>query len=231
MNESESFFYLAAHDLRAPLMSVKGLLNLIKIDPEKKNLDQYFNLLERSVDKMNQSITEIITYAMGSKVKILPQEVNLRTIAEAAVQALRFIDGEKIRIELFIEQNLVFNSDYRILFAIFNNIISNAIRYRDPDKASFLKISAISNSEDIEITFEDNGIGMGEVTMKKAFDKFFLASPEQGGTGLGLYMVKNAVEKLDGNIQVESKIGEGTTFTIQIPTLIRTLIRKSKHKK
>jgi signal transduction histidine kinase len=221
MKESESFFYLAAHDLRAPLMSVKGLLNLIKIDPEKKNLDQYFNLLERSVDKMNQSITEIITRGMGNKIKISPQEVNLRTIAEDAVQALRFIDGEKIRIELFIEQNLEFISDYRVLFGIFNNIISNAIRYRDPDKSSFLKISTISNSENIEIVFEDNGIGMDDETIKKAFDKFFLASPDQGGTGLGLYMVKNAVEKLDGNIQVESKIGEGTTFTIQIPTLIR----------
>jgi signal transduction histidine kinase len=158
---------------------------------------------------------------MGSKIKVSPQEVNLRTIAEDTVQALRFIDGEKIRIEIFIEQNLVFISDYRILFGIFNNIISNAIRYRDPDKSSFLKISAISNSEDIEITFEDNGIGMDNATRKKAFNKFFLASPEQGGTGLGLYMVKDAVEKLDGNIQVESKLGEGTTFTLQIPTLIR----------
>jgi signal transduction histidine kinase len=221
MKESESFFYLAAHDLRAPLMSVKGLLNLIKIDPEKKNMEQYFKLLERSVEKMNQSITELISYSMGTKIKIVPEEVNLRTVAEDAVQSLRFIDGEKIRIELFIEQNLVFISDYRILFGIFNNIISNAIRYRDPDKSSFLKISATGNNEDIEISFEDNGVGMSPQTKARIFDKFFLANPEQGGTGLGLYMVKNAVEKLDGRILVESKLGTGTTFTIQIPLLIK----------
>jgi signal transduction histidine kinase len=221
MKESESFFYSAAHDLRAPLMSVKGLLNLIKIDPERKNMDQYFKLLERSVEKMNQSITELISYSMGTKIKMMPQEVNLRTVAEDAVQSLRFIDGDKIRIELFIEQNLLFISDYRILYGIFNNIISNAIRYRDPDKSSFLKISATSNSEDVEIAFEDNGIGMGEQTLEKIFDKYFLANPQHGGTGLGLHMVKNAVEKLDGSIHVESKLGEGTTFTIQIPLLIR----------
>ena len=221
MKESESFFYLAAHDLRAPLMSVKGLLNLIKIDPEKKNLDQYFNLIERSVEKINQSIADIITYSMGDKIKVAPQEVNLRAVAEDAIQSLRFIDGEKIRIDLFIEQNLVFISDYRILFGIFNNLISNAIRYHDPDKSSFLKISATSNSEEVEITFEDNGIGMDESTLKKVFNKFFLASPEQGGTGLGLFIVKNAIKKLDGSIHVESKMGEGTTFTIQIQKLIR----------
>jgi signal transduction histidine kinase len=222
MKESDSFVYLAAHDLRAPLMSVKGILNLIKLDPERKNLDQYCHLLENSVDKMNQSINDIITKSKSEKAKTLLQEVDLNTVATDAIESLYFMTGaEFVQIIVSID-DVKFISDYRLLLSIFSNLISNAIRYRDSDKiSSYLKISASSNNEDVEIIFEDNGIGIEESIHDKIFDPFFLNNPEQGGTGLGLYMVKSSVEKLDGTIQLQSKPGVGTTFTVQIPKLIR----------
>lgn len=222
MKESDSFVYLAAHDLRAPLMSVKGLLNLIKQDPERKNLDYYFTLLERSIDKMNQTINDIITYSKSGKIKISLQEINLERVIEDAIQSLHFMkDAEFVCIDLSIDdENWNFISDYKILFSVFSNIISNAIRYRDAKKSSFLKIRAFLNNEVVEIIFEDNGIGIDESLQSKIFDKFFMGDHEHGGTGLGLYMVKSSLEKLDGNIHVQSKLGEGSTFTIHIPKLI-----------
>src|SRR5689334_18804652 len=138
MKGPDSFVYMAAHDLRAPMMSVKGLLNLIKQDPERKNLDYYFSLLERSIDKMSQSINDIISTSKNGKIKVELEEVNLKKILEDSLQSIRFMkEAEFVRFDLFID-NQNFISDYKILFSIFSNIISNAIRYRDPHKSSFL---------------------------------------------------------------------------------------------
>lgn len=220
MKESDAFVYLAAHDLRAPLMSVKGLLNLMKQEKEKKTLDHYMSLLERSVDKMNQSISDIINYSKNGRVKIVPQDVNLRTIAEDTIQSLRYIKGaDAVKIDLSIDQQHEFLSDRKILMSVFSNMISNAIRYRDPGKPSFLKIRAIFQARGVEIAFEDNGIGIDREIQNSIFDKFFLGNSERGGTGLGLYMVRNSIEKMGGSIQVQSAPGIGTTFTIRLPYL------------
>lgn len=217
MKESDSLVYLAAHDLRAPLMSVKGLLNLIRQDPERENLDYYFSLVERSIDKMNQSINDMISYSKNGKIKVELAEVNLKKVIDESLQSLRFMkEAELVHFDLFVDDEN-FISDHKILFSIFSNIISNAIRYRDPQKSSFLKIHTALTPQYVEVTFKDNGIGIDEQTQKEIFNKFFLSDHHQGGTGLGLYMVKTCLEKLGGTVKVESEIGEGTTFILQIP--------------
>ena len=217
----KEFMFLAAHDLRAPLMSVKGILNLIKIDPEKKNLDQYFMLLEHNLDKMNQSINDIVSYSSSDgRVKVSLQEIELKEIAVDALESLYFTRGaEHVRFRVSID-DVRFISDYKILYSIFSSLITHAIRYRDPNKDSYLRISATSNSEGVELVFEDNGMGLDESVHDKVFDKYFLGNREEE-TGPGLYMIKNSLDLLDGRIQVQSAIGQGTTFTIQIPILIK----------
>lgn len=221
MKEHDPFVYLAAHDLRAPLMSVKGLLYLMKLDSERQNLDNYFSLLEISVDKMNQSISDIIAYSKKGSTGFIPHAVNFRKIAEESIQSLRYMAGaESVRIDLSIEEGGLFFSDYTCLFSIYSNLLSNAIRYRDPNKPSFLKINVTFNSEGAQTVFEDNGIGIEEELQTKVFDKFFRVNPGYGGSGLGLYMVKRSIEKLGGSICLKSRIGEGTTFILQKPNLL-----------
>lgn len=218
MKEHDPFVYLAAHDLRAPLMSVKGLLYLMKLDSERKNLESYFSLLELSVDKMNQSITDIIAYSKKGTTTFIPHEVNFRKIAEESIQSLRYMAGaESVRIDLSVEEGGLFFSDYTCLFSIYSNLLSNAIRYRDTNKESFLKISVTFNREGAQTIFEDNGIGIDESLQERVFDKFFRANEENGGSGLGLYMVKRSMEKLGGSISINSKVGEGTKFILQKP--------------
>src|SRR5580765_6171419 len=138
MKEHDPFVYLDAHDLRAPLMSVKGLLYLMKLDSERKNLESYFSLMELSVDKMNQSITDIIAYSKKGTTTFIPHEVNFKKIAEESIQSLRYMAGaESVRIELSVEDGGVFFSDHSCLTSIYSNLLSNAIRYRDPNKQSF----------------------------------------------------------------------------------------------
>jgi signal transduction histidine kinase len=220
-NDHESFVYMAAHDLRSPLMSVKGLIYLMQLDSEKEHLQSHFGLLEKSVDRMNQAISDIITHSQNGTEEIELESVDFREITEEAINYLQYMAGaESVRISLSTEDGGLFFSNRKKLISIFCNIISNAIRYHDETKDSFLKINVTFNSEGCQTIFEDNGIGIDDEMQAKVFDKFFLVTPDQGGSGIGLYTVKESIEKLGGNIHLRSKLGKGTTFIIQIPNLI-----------
>jgi PAS domain S-box-containing protein len=219
--ELDRFVYSASHDLRAPLMSVKGLINMIKVDPEKRNTDHYVKLIERSIDKLDHFILDIIHYSRNSRMDVMPKEINFQALLEESIDSLKFIDGaEQVRSVKNFNLRAPFYSDYSRLLMIFNNIIANAVRYRDHWKQdSFLEINILATEEKAVIRFSDNGIGIAEEYLDKVFKMFFRASADSKGSGLGLYIVKSAVDKLNGRIDVQSKIGEGTVFTIEIPNL------------
>jgi signal transduction histidine kinase len=220
-NANESFVYMAVHDLRSPLMSVKGLIYLMQLESEKEHLPSYFGLLEKSVDKMNQAISDIITTSQNGVEEIELESVDFKEIAQESLNYLQYMAGaQSVRISLSVEDGGLFFSNRKRLISVFCNIISNAIRYHDETKDSFLKINVTFNSEGCQTIFEDNGIGIDEDSQAKVFEKFFLVTPDQGGSGIGLYAVKKSIEKLGGNIHLRSKLGRGTTFIVQIPNLI-----------
>lgn len=219
--ELDRFVYSASHDLRAPLMSVKGLLNMIKLDPDKTNTGHYLQLIERSVNKLDSFISDIIHYSRNARMEIMPKLINFHELVEESIDSLKFIEGaEKVTSIKNIDVTAPFYSDYSRLLIVFNNIIANAVRYRDVWKEdSFLKIEISAKEEAAIIRFSDNGIGIPEEYVDKVFKIFFRASADSKGSGLGLYIVKGAVEKLEGKIHVDSTLGEGTTFTIEIPNV------------
>ncbi|MFZ6012025.1 MAG: sensor histidine kinase [Bacteroidota bacterium] len=220
-SELDRFVYSASHDLRAPLMSVKGLLNMIKIDPDKRNIEQYLTLMERSVDKLDHFISDIIHYSRNSRMDVMPKQIDFQNLLQESIDSLKFMEGaEQVRSIRNFNIQSPFYSDYSRLLIIFNNIISNAVRYRDHWKEdSFLKIDIEANADRASITFTDNGIGIAEEYVEKVFKMFFRANADSKGSGLGLYIVKSAVEKLKGTIQIKSKLGEGTMFMIEIPNI------------
>jgi signal transduction histidine kinase len=217
--ELDRFVYSASHDLRAPLMSVKGLLNMIKIDPDRKNVDHYLSLIERSVGKLDHFISDIINYSRNSRMDLMPKEIDFEELLQESIDSLKFMDGaEKVRSIRNIKVDAPFYSDYSRLLIIFNNIISNAVRYRDSWKEdSWLKVDIHSTHDHVSIQFSDNGVGIADEYVEKVFKMFFRANADSKGSGLGLYIVKSACEKLNGTIHVHSKLGEGTTFKIEIP--------------
>jgi PAS domain S-box-containing protein len=219
--ELDRFVYSASHDLRAPLMSVKGLLNMIKRDPDKTNVEHYLTLMERSVDKLDQFISDIINYSRNSRMDVMPMEIDFHALLEECIESLKFMEGaEQVSSIKHLKVNVPFYSDYSRLLIILNNIVSNAVRYRDPrKKESFLGISIETHVDKAILTFTDNGVGIAEEYLDKIFKMFFRANADSKGSGLGLYIVKSAVEKLNGTIQVNSKLGEGTTFVFEIPNL------------
>ena len=114
-----------------------------------------------------------------------------------------------------------FSSDPWRIGEIFRNLISNAIKYRKINGESCrVSIKVDVNSERALIVFKDNGIGISAENLSKIFEMFYRASEQSEGSGLGLYIVKNAVEKLEGLLSVKSKPGEGTTFEITLPNKV-----------
>src|SRR5690606_26696714 len=137
-------------------------------------------------------------------------------------ERMQFMPGyERISKEISIDGQNQFYSDRYRLSLILNNLISNAIKYADSSKdVSFIKISIRLHPEKALLVFRDNGIGIENNYMQKVFNMFFRATSTNDGAGLGLYIVKEAVEKLGGSIELESEMGSGTQFRIELPNLV-----------
>lgn len=220
-HELDRFVYSASHDLRAPLMSVKGLLNMIKVDQEKGNLSMYLDLIEKSVHKLDNFISDIIHYSKNSRTDLLVNEINFNELLEESIGSLKYMEGaEKVRSIRKINVSDSFYSDPSRLLMVFNNIISNAVRYRDKWKDdSYLEIDILADEKKASIKFSDNGIGIAREYISNVFKMFYRATTDSKGSGLGLYIVKSAVDRLQGSILVDSELGKGSTFTVEIPNL------------
>jgi signal transduction histidine kinase len=221
--ELDSFVYSVSHNLRAPLMSVLGLINLVQI--ENKNGDQtmnsYFKMMQHSIFKLDDTLKEILDYSRNARSQLNITEVDTRKTVEDSFERLKYMEGsENIRKSIQIESNEPFFSDPYRLSVIINNLVSNAIKYRDVQKPqSLIDVRANVTNTGLDLIFHDNGIGIGQEYKPRIFEMFFRATERSEGAGLGLYIVRETVEKLNGTISVESKIGDGTTFAIKIPNM------------
>jgi len=220
--ELDSFVYSISHNLRAPLMSVLGLLDLAKNEEDPVTIHQYHDMMKSSVCKLDETLKEILEYSRNARQGLMVNLIDFQKTINDNFERMQFMPGyERIRKEIFIEGDSKFYSDPYRLSLILNNLISNAIKYSDPKKESpFIHIAIRHDHDKIFLTFQDNGIGIENAYIKKVFNMFFRATEMNEGAGLGLYIVKEAVEKLGGRIELESQLGKGTVFRIELPNLI-----------
>jgi signal transduction histidine kinase len=216
--ELDKFIYSASHDLRAPLLSILGLTDLGKQDLE--NSTKYFNMIEKSAQKLDTFILNLINYYKNAKLEVLPKKFNIAKLAKEVFEQVLYFDGANV-IEFNVKfENATFYTDKTKLGIIFNNIITNCIRYRDKDKEkSIIELEINCTEDEAVICISDNGIGMSASTRDKIFTMFYKATSKSKGSGIGMYIVKDAVEKLNGTIKIESELGKGSSFTITLPSL------------
>lgn len=219
--ELDSFVYSVSHNLRSPLMSVLGLINLAQREDKSKegNLGEYFSLMESSIHKLDDTLKEILDYSKNSRYELDVKEVDLRRIIDDSFESMKFMSGfERLRWDVRYQGDVPLRSDAYRLHVIFNNLVSNAVKYQDYNKArSSVHVSVSITPETLSIVFEDNGVGIQKELQAKIFDMFFRANDRGDGSGLGLYIVKETVRRLKGKIRATSRLGEGTTFKIEIP--------------
>jgi len=221
--ELDSFVYSVSHNLRAPLMSVLGLINLVQL--ENKNGDQtmndYFQMMQHSIHKLDETLKEILDYSRNARSALNISEVDIKKMIEDSFERLKYMEGsENISKSIEIGDNIPFYTDPYRLSVIINNLVSNAIKYRDVSKDhNVLQVKVHISDAQLDLVFGDNGIGIGKEYLPKIFEMFYRATERSEGAGLGLYIVRETVDKLHGSITVESENGQGATFKITIPNL------------
>ena len=222
--ELDSFVYSVSHNLRAPLMSVLGLINLVQLENRQPDIamTNYFQMMQQSIHKLDETLKEILDYSRNARSALAIAEVDILRMIEESFDRLKYMDGsDDIRKSIVSpEDSVPFYTDPYRLSVIINNLVSNAIKYRDVQKdVHTLEVSAEVDDRGLTLEVRDNGIGISEDYLPRIFEMFFRATERSEGAGLGLYIVKETVDKLHGSISVNSALGTGTTFRIALPNL------------
>ncbi|MBI3481584.1 MAG: HAMP domain-containing histidine kinase, partial [Bacteroidetes bacterium] len=172
-----------------------------------------------SILKLDHFIEDIIDYSRNSRMEPSAELIDFNELIEESFQHLKY-SPLALRIKKIVEtiSNEPFFCDKRRLMIIFNNLISNAINYQNPlEKEPFIKVEINTTLENSCIKIHDNGIGIDAEKIEKIFNMFYRGSSNSTGSGLGLYIVKEIIDKLNGSIEVSSSKNNGTTFTLTIP--------------
>jgi PAS domain S-box-containing protein len=217
--ELDRFVYSASHDLKAPLASILGLIHIAKLEKDPTVLYKYMEMMEQSIQKLDHFIKDIIDYSRNSRMELCHENIDVEKIIHGVYENLHYLENaSKIKRNIHIQQTIGFYSDEKRLSVIFNNLLSNAINYHNLKQENpFIDIEVIVNPQSVRITVADNGLGVAQEHLHKIFNMFYRASYDSKGSGLGLYIVKETITKLGGQISVHSELGVGTKFTIILP--------------
>ncbi|HCM74956.1 MAG TPA: hypothetical protein DIS90_01145 [Cytophagales bacterium] len=215
--ELDRFVYSASHDLRAPLSSLLGLIEVARVDPREAM--KYLQMMKGRIHDMDAFIREIITYSRNSRMEVQYQEVHARKIIDEVTSELKFLEESKnIRMDIHVSDDLVILTDATRLKVILSNLIANAIKYHNTEaQPPYVMLEAQKDDQGATIWVKDNGIGIETEYIGKIFNMFYRAHESSKGSGLGLYIVKETVSKLGGEVKVESLVGSGSTFWIHLP--------------
>ncbi|MDH5365820.1 MAG: PAS domain S-box protein [Cyclobacteriaceae bacterium] len=217
--ELDNFVYHASHDLRSPLSSMLGLLNIYKQETDAVVQEECIYRIEKSVKRLDDFIGDLLSISRNDRVNDPYIPINfLVEISESLNSYFSGINMKRIDIHVRVRQPIPFVSDLTRVRAILNNIIFNAIKYRDLEKPlSIIQIDVEVNKKEALLRVEDNGLGIDKNKINKIFDMFYQAHEESKGSGLGLYIVKNVAEKLSGSIEVKTEKNKGSTFSVVLP--------------
>ncbi len=215
----DNFVYHASHDLRAPLRTVLGLLDVLRIEPKTEEREHFAALIEGSVRRLDSLVVDLLSISRNKRASDSLLKINFMVEVNQTVSSF-FHLGETKNMEIrpMIKQVIPFVADITRVRIVLNNVISNAIKYRRYNIIpSFVEIRIHVEKEAAYIEIEDNGEGIPPDRLDDIFNMFYRATDTNEGSGLGLYIVRDVLQKLSGSIAVESTLGAGTKFSIMIP--------------
>jgi signal transduction histidine kinase len=223
--ELEMFIYRASHDLRSPLISIRGAVNYAKASTHDRTTSDLLSKIGSVTDNFGDIVEEL---AMVSDIKkdnaLQCNEIDPMEISRKCFNGFQSMPGfSKIVFRTEIKMKNNFYSDERFIKMILRNLIENSIKYYNPKAACpYVKVTFEEvDNKLVKIMVTDNGIGIKEELQKNVFDIFFKASETAQGSGLGLYIVQNALQKLQGAIKVKSEQGLGSAFSVYLPDATR----------
>ena len=218
-HELDRFVYSTSHDLRSPIASMLGLVNLARLEVKDQKSLELIEMMEQRVRKLDSVIADFLLLSKSKKSNVIMTTVSLNQLIDEVVSDVKFASHAP-SIRLVFEQNeeFKFDSDFTLMKTVLGNLFSNCIKYHDLTKPDpYIRVFYRKLDRKVQIDVEDNGQGIRTENLDRIFDMFYRASSSSDGTGLGLYIVKEALAKLRGTIFVKSFFGKGSTFTILLP--------------
>ena len=217
----DRFVYSTSHDLRSPLKSIMGLVNVAQYDVKDKVQKEYLDMISDRIKSLDEFIEEIIDYSRNSRMEVVREKVDVLTLIKKSVQNFEYLENaQNVRIDIQVNARTKFISDEARLRVVLNNVIANAIKYHNTEiEEPIIKISVNQENGFTIFSVKDNGIGIDMDKQEHIYDMFYRGTEGSSGSGLGLYIVKETIEKLGGIIELTSTPGEGSEFVIKLPNL------------
>lgn len=219
--EQSDFTYAMSHDIKAPIFTLKTLLNELGPLFEEDNSEEHAIFLEKALqttDRMEQKTTDILKYAYMGRERNELERIDLNQIASEVIADLSgIIQSSDAHITIGELPTIVANGYYMRL--LFQNLLSNALKFQPEGQKPEIEIKAQSDVYETVIDITDNGIGVDEKYQDQIFKLFGRLHTQKDfpGTGLGLALSAKVVSYMNGEISIQSKVGKGTTFSITLP--------------
>jgi len=220
-NELNKFAYSVSHDIRGPLTGILGAINLAREIDDIAEMKEMLFLMEKSVKKLNTYVLSMHDYYSMQRGELKITEIDFTSLIDE-LKAIYAVNStiNNVKFNVTVKQDEAFLCDKAPLRLIINNLLSNAFKYQDPksaNKSVDVRIEVSDGKAIISIT--DTGIGILESHLGEIFHLFFRSNSSEVGSGFGLYNVNSALLKLNGQIEVDSVLNQGTTFKVTIPSI------------
>lgn len=225
--QMDKFLYSASHDLRAPMTSIMGISNILRMEIDKSK-HIYLDKIDTSIQSLSYFIEEVKEFSENACRAIDSKRIDFNKILNAAWRSSNGVNSA-IKFSMREMGESMFYSDPQRLQIILGNLLKNCVQYYNPEhEAPFVHVLVQHQTDKIYITVEDNGQGIASSQLPKIFNMFYRANESSRGSGMGLYIVKETVEKLKGTVNLHSIFGEGTSVVIEIPNDVKGRLMSKK---
>jgi signal transduction histidine kinase len=216
--ELNTYIYKSSHDLRTPLTSIKSLLRLLHTEEHTPTTRKYLGLIDNCTDQMDDILISLSRAVDYKKVEPTVEKIDFNKVKYDLEQKIS-AESRDIKITWNINEKAPFFSDYKLLKVILRKTIANALTYRQGEYDDFCEVTITTDRQGAILSIEDNGQGINEKIRESVFDMFVKGTHKSKGAGLGLYLVKIALDKIKGKVVLESTLGKGSKLTFQLPNM------------
>lgn len=217
--ELDQFAYRTSHDLKAPITSLKGLIHIATHSESKEETERIHEMMAERLGSLENLIRDILDLSKNSRTDLQLTKINVRNVIQELIR--NYTAGSRdtdVSVTVAGEENLDVTIDSTRFKMIVGNLIGNGKQYADLKKDSpFVKIEYWKENGSLYVSVKDNGKGIAKTYQKKVFEMFYRVEETSQGSGLGLYIVKETLDKMGGSIDLVSQRGEGSEFIISIP--------------
>lgn len=212
--ELDLLFYKASHDLKSPVTTLSGLCHLLRHDHESLGRDESFQHLEQTVKRLQVQNEGLLQLTRIHDLKPVLEYVELDALVSSMLKRMN-INGTEIRCT---DLDVIIRTDKNLLSIALKSILDNGMQFKNPSGHARLLVDFVHSQGRHKITVTDNGPGIPEHEMNHIFNMFYRASETSGGSGMGLFIAKKAIDKLQGEIMASSTVGEGSSFSLLLPS-------------